>query len=260
MIKGMSSLKIGTGTAGCAHKREHSITSWAPCPEHLVPKSGVKPIAEAIRKGIRSCTRVQNTTNSFCDGKSAAKASGTRMRQQGACLQAGTGSSLWTWSIGWNSNNTSTTLRPDIIVVSKTTKNILIMELKVPREDCLGEAHERKRTKYEHLVISFWEHGCKVKCMPIVVGCRGFGAQSVHRALSVLGSAWEVRASQSHQGLQRRSRESLEMTLDPDRRSMGTNEWHLNTHTATWSTVGGGGEGGVGGLLEGVWRCKTQNT
>ena len=43
-----------------------------------------------------------------------------------------------------------TTLRPNILLVSESTKNI-IMELSVPWEDRLEEAHERKRTKYEHL-------------------------------------------------------------------------------------------------------------
>ena len=47
-----------------------------------------------------------------------------------------------------------TTLRPNILLVSESTKNIIIMELTVPWEDRLEEAHERKRTKYEHLVIS----------------------------------------------------------------------------------------------------------
>ena len=43
-----------------------------------------------------------------------------------------------------------TTLRPNILLVSESTKNI-IMELSVPWEDRLEEAHERKRTKYDHL-------------------------------------------------------------------------------------------------------------
>ena len=35
----------------------------------------------------------------------------------------------------------STTLRPDILLVSESTKNIINMELMVPWEDCVGEAH-----------------------------------------------------------------------------------------------------------------------
>lgn len=41
----------------------------------------------------------------------------------------------------------STTLRPDIFLVSERINNIIIMELTVPWKQRLGEAHERKRTK-----------------------------------------------------------------------------------------------------------------
>ena len=81
----------------------------------------------------------------------------------------------------------STTLRPDILLVSNSTKKVIIMELTVSWEDHLGEAHERKRTKYEHLVINCREQGSKARCMPIEAGCRGFVGHSVHRALGVMG-------------------------------------------------------------------------
>ena len=55
----------------------------------------------------------------------------------------------WIWKDSPDSHRT--TLRPDILLVSESTKNIIIMELTVPWEDCFEEAHERKRTKYEHL-------------------------------------------------------------------------------------------------------------
>lgn len=38
----------------------------------------------------------------------------------------------------------STTLRPDILLVSELTKNIIMMEVTVQRMDRLGEAHECK--------------------------------------------------------------------------------------------------------------------
>ena len=68
------------------------------------------------------------------------------------------------------------------------------MELTVPWEDRLGEAHESKRTKYEHLVINCRKQGWKARCMPIKVGCRGFVGHSVHRALGVLGITGGVRS------------------------------------------------------------------
>lgn len=48
----------------------------------------------------------------------------------------------------------STNLRANILLVSEAFKTIIIMEQTVPWENCLGEAHKRKGTKYERLVTS----------------------------------------------------------------------------------------------------------
>ena len=80
-----------------------------------------------------------------------------------------------------------TTLRPDILLVSESMKTIIIMELTVPWEDRLGEAHERKRSGCEDLVIDCRAQGWKARCMPIKVGSRGFVGHSLHKALSALG-------------------------------------------------------------------------
>ena len=88
----------------------------------------------------------------------------------------------------------SSGLRPDILLVSESTKNIIIMELTVPWEDRLGEANERKRTKYEHLVIDCRAKGWKARCMPIEVGSRGFVGHSLHKALSALGITGTARS------------------------------------------------------------------
>ena len=45
-----------------------------------------------------------------------------------------------------------TTLRPDIVLTSLTTKQVVLLELTVPWEDRIEEAHERKRAKYSDLV------------------------------------------------------------------------------------------------------------
>lgn len=81
----------------------------------------------------------------------------------------------------------TTTLRPDILLVSEATKNIVLLELTVPWEDRLEEAHERKMAKYEELVRDCRKQGWKARCMPIEVGCRGFAGQSLYKALSALG-------------------------------------------------------------------------
>ena len=109
----------------------------------------LKPIAEAISKGISSCSQVCNTT---------CKITFVRGGDQPSLKKAPAG------------------------ILAPST----IMELTVPWEDRWGEAHEKEWTKYEHrLVIDCRAQGWKVRCMPIEVGSRGF--VSLHKALSVLG-------------------------------------------------------------------------
>ena len=61
-----------------------------------------------------------------------------------------------------------TNLRPCIV-----QRKVVLIELTVPYEERVDEAHERKRLKT-------W-------CFPVEVGCRGFPAQSVWRTLGRLG-------------------------------------------------------------------------
>ena len=45
-----------------------------------------------------------------------------------------------------------TTLRPDIVIWSAVTKQVVLLELTVPWEEGIQEAYERKRNKYQELV------------------------------------------------------------------------------------------------------------
>ncbi len=47
---------------------------------------------------------------------------------------------------------TQSKLRPDIILVSEATKQLILLELTVPLEESMEEAQERKRKKYQELV------------------------------------------------------------------------------------------------------------
>ncbi|KAL4001244.1 hypothetical protein ACER0C_006543 [Sarotherodon galilaeus] len=69
-----------------------------------------------------------------------------------------------------------TTLRPDIVVTSVVSKQVILLELTVPWEEHMEETHERKRAKYSELVEE-----CRK------VGCRGFAGQSLCRAYKMLG-------------------------------------------------------------------------
>ncbi|XP_036071215.1 uncharacterized protein LOC112142521 [Oryzias melastigma] len=82
---------------------------------------------------------------------------------------------------------TSTTLRPDMLLISEATKQVVLLELTVPWEDRIDEANERKRAKYADLVEECRHNGWKARCEPIEVGCRGFIGQSLCRAYNMLG-------------------------------------------------------------------------
>ncbi|RXN24140.1 reverse transcriptase [Labeo rohita] len=82
---------------------------------------------------------------------------------------------------------TSTTLRPDMVLTSESTKQVVLLELTVPWEDRIEEAFERKKAKYLDLVEDCRRKGWRARCEPIEVGCRGFPGQSLHRSLRLLG-------------------------------------------------------------------------
>ncbi|KAL3970378.1 polycystin 1L2 [Sarotherodon galilaeus] len=70
-----------------------------------------------------------------------------------------------------------TTLRPDIIVTSVVFKQVILLELTVPWEDRMEEAHERKRAKYSELVEECRSNGWPAR----------FAGQSLCRAYKMLG-------------------------------------------------------------------------
>lgn len=80
-----------------------------------------------------------------------------------------------------------TPLRPDIVLWSSTTKQVVMLELTVPWEERMEEAYERKRSKYQDLVIECQQNGWRTWCLPVEVGTRGFAGQSLWRAMSTLG-------------------------------------------------------------------------
>ena len=81
----------------------------------------------------------------------------------------------------------ATKLRPDIVLTSDSTRQVVMLELTVPCEERLDEAYERKLAKYSDLVEGCQQAGWKAKCFPVEVGCRGFAARSPTSAFSKLG-------------------------------------------------------------------------
>ena len=84
-------------------------------------------------------------------------------------------------------NIVDTNLRPDMIITSESTKLIVLVELTVPWEDRIDEAHELKRAKYEPILSDAQRNGWTTHNFPIEVGCRGFAGRSITRLLKSLG-------------------------------------------------------------------------
>lgn len=76
---------------------------------------------------------------------------------------------------------------PDIVLWSERGKKIILIELTVPWEEGCGEAHERKRAKYQELLELCREKNWSAWLFPVEVGARGFPAQSVWKLLQRLG-------------------------------------------------------------------------
>ena len=86
-----------------------------------------------------------------------------------------------------------TTLRPDIVLWSKSAKRVILVELTVPWEERVDEAHELKKSKYEELAHTCRDRGWKTWIFPVEIGCRGFQSQSVWKMLGALGIKGRVR-------------------------------------------------------------------
>ncbi|XP_033758242.1 uncharacterized protein LOC117340592 [Pecten maximus] len=80
-----------------------------------------------------------------------------------------------------------TNQRPDIVLWSTSIKQAVLVELTMPWEERIEEAHERKRNKYQDLVADCQQQEWKMWCLPVEVRCRGFVGQSMWRALRIIG-------------------------------------------------------------------------
>ena len=88
---------------------------------------------------------------------------------------------------------TSSRLRPDIVLFSDSTKQVVLLELTVPWEENMEEAFERKLGKYQELLDNCRVNGWRTYCFPVEIGCRGFAGQSMIRALTRLGITGQKR-------------------------------------------------------------------
>ena len=82
--------------------------------------------------------------------------------------------------------NIQTEKRPDIVAWSDSKKSVLLIEMTVPWEENRGEAHERKKNRYETLRADCVEKGWICHVIPIEAGCDFIG-HSVFSFLSKIG-------------------------------------------------------------------------
>ena len=66
-----------------------------------------------------------------------------------------------------------TPLRPDIVLVDRSTKNVILFELSVPFECNVYETHQRKVERYRKLISDIEENGYAVAYYPVEIGSRG---------------------------------------------------------------------------------------
>ena len=80
-----------------------------------------------------------------------------------------------------------TSLRPDMVLFSNATKQLIIWELTIAWEENMATSNERKRSKYQELKEQCQANGWRTFLDPIEVGCRGFAGKSLCKAFSKIG-------------------------------------------------------------------------
>lgn len=85
--------------------------------------------------------------------------------------------------------------RPDIVIWSDSTRQVLLVELTVPWEENMEAAFERKKTRYETLRADCEERGWSCHVLPIEVGCRGFIGHTMITYLCKIGLTNRARKS-----------------------------------------------------------------
>ena len=86
-----------------------------------------------------------------------------------------------------------TNQRPDMMLISESTRLAGVIELTVPREDRVEVSGELKKMRYAPLQEQGKANGWKVHVWAVEVGCRGFPAASMASFLKDIGMAGSER-------------------------------------------------------------------
>ena len=93
---------------------------------------------------------------------------------------------LQEWTTGYPDVIKRSGLRPDIVLHSKSAMEILLIELTVPYESRIDDAHVYKTEKYSDLAKELQEAGFKTRVFAVEIGARGFVASSTYSLLQKL--------------------------------------------------------------------------
>jgi len=85
-----------------------------------------------------------------------------------------------------SANIVQTSLRPDTILVSEATRQLILLELTLHWEERMEEAKKRMKKKYQELVADCRKNGWRTRCMPVEMGSRGFAGHSLCKAYEIL--------------------------------------------------------------------------
>ena len=78
-------------------------------------------------------------------------------------------------------------LRPDIVLFSKETSKVILVELTIPFESRLEQSHDYKTSKYEDLKKELEKEGLSVIVKAVEIGARGFIAGTLYQFLGQIG-------------------------------------------------------------------------
>ena len=96
-------------------------------------------------------------------------------------------------------------LRPDVVLFSRSSKTIVLLEQTVPLENNDHLAHDRQTTKYSALVTACEENGFKTHMFALEVGCISYCPHSFLHCFEALGlpksAARQIRSEASKTAL-----------------------------------------------------------
>ena len=81
----------------------------------------------------------------------------------------------------------TTNKRPDLVIIDRKSKNITLVELTVPFDTNVNQAHKRKLERYGNLMQDLMDSGYNASYIPVEIGSRGYiSSENVERLKTVL--------------------------------------------------------------------------